>query len=132
MKNKVLKRKVKKYIRHIKSAFPIMKTQEKTFIKALTDDIEGFIEENPQCTIEDVIDRFGEPKNIAEDYLVQLDTSRLSDELMTSCATKQLLKVILTIAIFLGIISTILVYIGYQKSLEKITETPEIEIYYKN
>lgn len=109
-----------------------MKTQEKTFIKALTEDIEGFIEEHPQCTIEDVIDRFGEPKNIAEDYLVQLDPSRLSDEIMLSNAGKQLLKVILVIVIFLGVFFTILLYINHQKSVDAIIHTEEVEIHYLN
>lgn len=65
----------KKYLKRVRLSFPVFQENEKTFYKEFKLNVLSHVEENPDCTMDDLNDTFGEPHKIALDYFDNMEAS---------------------------------------------------------
>ena len=65
------------YFRKIRLLLPIYSKAEKQFLKDFKDSVFVFIEKNPLCTMDDVIERFSEPEEVVHDYISEALTTKI-------------------------------------------------------
>ena len=73
MKRAPLNREIKKYIIDVKSYLICDWRTRQKFLKDLKNDINDFVDENEEVTIDDVRNRFGEPEKISRSCLEAAD-----------------------------------------------------------
>ncbi len=66
--NKTIKAEVRAYLRKIRKALPGSFNTKQAVASTLKSQIESYIEENPDASINDVIERFGTPETIANEF----------------------------------------------------------------
>ena len=75
---------------------PIYSKAEKQFLKDFKDSVFVFIEQNPLCTMDDVIERFSEPEEVVHDYISEaLTTENLCQKIQFIRFVKKILLILL-------------------------------------
>ena len=75
---------------------PIYSKAEKQFLKDFKDSVFVFIEQNPLCTMDDVIARFSTPEEIVHDYISEsLATENLCQKIQLRRFVKKILLTLL-------------------------------------
>lgn len=94
----------KQYLKQVKSHLTCPAALKKTFLEQLRGDVEEFLETNPNATLEDLAQRFGNPSEMAHSYIESLDGDQLQKQIKKA-------KTIKRIVLFtcLGILSIILI-----------------------
>ena len=59
---------IKKYIKYVKKIISIHSKDKKEFIQLLTQKIIEFSNEHDSCSYQDIVDEFGSPNEVAEEY----------------------------------------------------------------
>ena len=77
MKRAPLNREIKKYIIDVKSYLICDWRTRQKFLKDLKNDINDFVDENEEVTIDDVRNRFGEPEKISRSFLEGADLKKI-------------------------------------------------------
>lgn len=78
------------YFRKIRLLLPIYSKAEKQFLKDFKDSVFVFIEKNPLCTMDDVIERFSEPEEVVHDYISEaLATENLCQKFSLGALSKR-------------------------------------------
>lgn len=67
--SQVTEKELKQYFRQIRLLMPVFGREEKQFLRDLRESVADFMEADPGCSLEQIAERFGEPKEIAADYL---------------------------------------------------------------
>ena len=84
------------YFKKIRLLFPIYSKAEKQFLKDFKDSVFVFIEKNPLCTMDDVIERFSEPEEVVHDYISEaLATENLCQKIQFRRFVKKILLILL-------------------------------------
>ena len=84
------------YFRKIRLLLPIYSKAEKQFLKDFKDSVFVFIEKNPLCTMDDVIERFSEPEEVVHDYISEaLATENLCQKIQFIRFVKKILLILL-------------------------------------
>ncbi len=84
------------YFRKIRLLLPIYSKAEKQFLKDFKDSVFVFIEQNPLCTMDDVIARFSTPEEIVHDYISEsLATENLCQKIQLRRFVKKILLTLL-------------------------------------
>lgn len=84
------------YFRKIRLLLPIYSKAEKQFLKDFKDSVFVFIEQNPLCTMEDVIARFSTPEEVVHDYISEaLATENLCQKIQFRRFVKKILLILL-------------------------------------
>ena len=84
------------YFRKIRLLLPIYSKAEKQFLKDFKDSIFVFIEQNPLCTMDDVIERFSTPEEVVHDYISEaLATENLCQKIQFRRFVKKILLTLL-------------------------------------
>ena len=84
------------YFRKIRLLLPIYSKAEKQFLKDFKDSVFVFIEKNPLCTMDDVIERFSEPEEVVHDYISEaLTTENLCQKIQFRRFVKKILLTLL-------------------------------------
>lgn len=102
---KPLKDELNEYISNIRKQLVCNAADKKRLLSDLTFNIDEFIEDHPESSINDIIEHFGTPEDIAGGYLSSLEGGELNNKLKK---TKKIRKCILFAC---GIIVFILVCI---------------------
>ena len=80
------------YFRKIRLLLPIYSKAEKQFLKDFKDSVFVFIEKNPLCTMDDVIERFSTPEEVVHDYISEaLATENLCQKIQFRRFVKKIL-----------------------------------------
>lgn len=77
MKHKPLNREINKYIIDVKSYLICDWRTRQKFLKDLKNDINDFIDEKEDVTMDDIRDRFGEPEKISRSFLENADLKKI-------------------------------------------------------
>lgn len=118
------------YFRKIRLLLPIYSKAEKQFLKDFKDSVFVFIEKNPLCTMDDVIERFSEPEEVVHDYISEaLATENLCQKIQFRRFVKKiLLTLLIGILAALAIRTIALLHIVNESEQYYITrEVTEIE-----
>ena len=84
------------YFRKIRLLLPIYSKAEKQFLKDFKDSVFVFIEQNPLCTMDDVIERFSTPEEVVHDYISEaLATENLYQKIQFRRIVKKILLTLL-------------------------------------
>ena len=84
------------YFKKIRLLFPIYSKAEKQFLKDFKDSVFVFIEQNPLCTMDDVIERFSTPEEVVHDYISEaLATENLCQKIQFRRFVKKILLILL-------------------------------------
>ena len=84
------------YFRKIRLLLPIYSKAEKQFLKDFKDSVFVFIEQNPLCTMDDVIERFSTPEEVVHDYISEaLATEDLCQKIQFRRFVKKILLTLL-------------------------------------
>ena len=84
------------YFRKIRLLLPIYSKAEKQFLKDFKDSVFVFIEQNPLCTMDDVIERFSTPEEVVHDYISEaLATENLCQKIQFIRFVKKILLTLL-------------------------------------
>ena len=84
------------YFRKIRLLLPIYSKAEKQFLKDFKDSVFIFIEQNPLCTMDDVIERFSTPEEVVHDYISEaLATENLCQKIQFRRIVKKILLTLL-------------------------------------
>ena len=84
------------YFRKIRLLLPIYSKAEKQFLKDFKDSVFVFIEQNPLCTMDDVIERFFTPEEVVHDYISEaLATENLCQKIQFRRFVKKILLTLL-------------------------------------
>lgn len=101
--NKAIKAEVRAYLRKIRKALPGSFNTKQAVASTLKSQIESYIEENPDATIDDVIERFGTPETIANEF----DVTEFSAEIKKYKLKTLILSVLAVVLIALCLWLTI-------------------------
>lgn len=96
----------KEYLGDVKALFPIVKKQEKIFLKKLSTDVEQFCEDANINSKLDLYDNYGTPYEVVSNYLSTVDTDYILRQLRVS---KLIRKVTVVLMILATIATTMLV-----------------------
>ena len=84
------------YFRKIRLLLPIYSKAEKQFLKDFKNSVFVFIEQNPLCTMDDVIERFSTPEEVVHDYISEaLATEDLCQKIQFRRFVKKILLTLL-------------------------------------
>ena len=109
------------YFRKIRLLLRIYSKAEKQFLKDFKDSVFVFIEQNPLCTMDDVIARFSTPEEIVHDYIVEaLQTEDLCKKISLSRSIKRAIAILLLLAALSTAFWGISCYKAYLDSKESI------------
>ena len=62
-----------KYFKQIRLLLPIYRKQEKKFIGDLKAIVDEYINENPECSYDDITERFETPTEVVHNYISSID-----------------------------------------------------------
>lgn len=104
-----LKKDVKEYLSDVKKCLYCDRKTKSRFLKDLGENIDNYLSDLPDSDFQNVIEHFGTPESISEEFAAQTDTDSLK-KAKRNKNLKWLLIVILTaIAMFIGVIAFIIV-----------------------
>ena len=102
------------YISKIKALLPIHAKAEQQFVNNLQDNVLAFIDSQPDSSMEDVIEQFGEPLEVVHGYIESMDI----EELINAITLRKILRRIVAIALIIAVIGLSIFgafyYKGYQ------------------
>jgi len=65
----------KKYLGEVKLLFPILRKEEKAYLRKMKHNIDDFCENSSVQSIDDIYDEFGKPQDVVNDYFSMMDVS---------------------------------------------------------
>jgi DNA-binding PadR family transcriptional regulator len=92
---------LKKYIKNIWTIMPMHTKKEKFYVSELKKHLNEYLDDHPQCSYDDIVQQFGEPKDIVVEYIQSSD----ENDLIKRMKLKTILQKFL---IFFSVICTIL------------------------
>lgn len=113
-----------KYLKEISKRQEVKGKKGKKFIKDLSNDIEEYLLENPQATYNEVVENFGTPQKIIDEFLLNQD----SEDLLKNIKKKKYKKTFVVFFIVICVLGLI-IYWGYWKKLYKDTIKENIKGY---
>ncbi|MCI6854221.1 MAG: DUF6120 family protein [Firmicutes bacterium] len=97
--SKITEKELKQYFKEIKLLLPIYSSAERKFLKSLRVSVEEYIDQNPECTIEDIYENFDEPEEAVYNYISALDYHRLCKVISIRKLVKKAVLFLLIIAL---------------------------------
>ena len=92
---------IEKYIKNVKTIMPIHSKREKEYLLKLNMYLQEFIDENPDYLYSNIVEQFGEPKDIVVEYINTVDENHLIKSMKTR-------TLIYRFVIFLSLIGLVL------------------------
>lgn len=89
------------YISAVSSAIICSPKKKKAFLNQLRSDVEAFVDENSETTVNDIRNVFGSPESIAESFISNIDSGELKQ------------KITLKRLVFAAIIAMLLIYLAF-------------------
>lgn len=97
---------IKKYIKNIWTIMPMHTKKEKFYLNELKKHLNEYVDDHPQCSYDDIVQQFGDPKDIVVDYIQNSNENELIKRM-------KLKSIIQRFLIFFSVICTILaIWIG--------------------
>lgn len=80
----------KTYLKQVKTHLTCPKKLKKKFLEQMQGDVETFLEETSNATVEDLIQRFGKPSELAHSYIETLDADELTKQIRKAKVIKRI------------------------------------------
>ena len=112
MKNLVSKD-LRLYFKQIKSLLPLYGKQERRFLENFKEDVEDYIERNPNATINDITAEFGEATYVAASYIENLESEDLNKRLSLKKMFWYMILAVVMVAFAFAVFEAVLLYKEY-------------------
>lgn len=119
---------LKQYFKQIKLLLPIYSKEEKIFINDLKKVIDEYIESNPNCTYEEILERFEEPTDVVFNYISCLDQHELCKKISLRKTIKKAIIITVSVVIITCAIRIIFLYDSHLKSINTIVTHERVVI----
>lgn len=94
---------IKLYLKNIWTIMPIHSKDEKVHLLAIKEQLHEFLDDYPECTYEDIVQQFGEPKDVVIHYLQSMEEDELIGRMKIRSLIQTFLMVLTTACIILAI-----------------------------
>ena len=115
------------YIKNIKKIFPIHSKKEKEYLKKLERHISEYIDDYPNPTYDELVEKFGTPKEVFMGYIDSQEEGYLIQKMNTKRVVIVLSVIVCSIVLSLCLWKGYLFYKGYQEAMNEKVTTIEIE-----
>lgn len=96
----MIQQSLKLYFKEIKLLMPIYSKNEKIFMQDFKTTVNAYVADNPDATIDDVLERFSSPEDVIRDYIAEtLDDDKLYKRINTTHIIKRVLLSLLIVAL---------------------------------
>ena len=124
---------LRRYYRQIRSWLPCDRKQKNRCIQELSESMIGFLEQKPNASFQDIVDRFGTPQQIASAFIEETDTQKLLHSLkirkrIVMWVATGIIAALLTLAVGLGVELYILDDIAHGYVITDIIESDPVLI----
>ncbi|WP_461812631.1 DUF6120 family protein [Faecalimonas sp.] len=113
-----------KYLKEVSKRQEVKGNKGKKFIENLSNDVEEYLIENPQATYNEVVENFGTPQKIVDEFLLNQD----SEDLLKNIKKKKHIKIFVVFLIVICVLG-MGIYWWYWKKLYKDTMKENIKGY---
>ncbi len=117
--NTISEKELKKYLRRIKGALVCNFKTKRKILKDLKNNVEEYLEQNPDSSLEDLMEYFGKPESIAEEFAVSAGIDYIK-----KTKVHKMIKLIVIILLILALVFTIIT------SIVIITNNKRTAVYY--
>lgn len=128
---KTTDKEIKLYFKQIRMMLPIYSKREKDFLSKFRQVVYDYIEENPDCTYDDIAEHFESPADVAYNYISSMDQEEILNRLSTASTVKKAVAIIVSaviIALIVAVISEwVMLFNLHQKSQNAII-TKEVTV----
>ena len=123
--NNIKKTDIDNYIRAIVRGINIRTKKETLFLISFREDINNFLSDNPNATMNDLYEQFGTSEEVIDEYLSSLDGPELHQKLSNDIVIRVIVPVIILI-----ILATAAICIFKAVTYEPPKEPPAVEYIY--
>lgn len=96
------------FLKTVRLAFPVFQGNEKRFFRDLESSVDAYAEQHPNCSIADLNEQFGQPREIVDTYFDNMETS------VYFCAVKRAHQLkIMSYAIIIFLLLMIAITLGF-------------------
>ncbi len=116
--HKISQTELKQYFKQIKLLLPIYGKEEKVFINDLKKAVDAYVEEHPDCTYADILERFEEPAEVVYNYIASLDQHALCKRISLRKTIKRAIIIVVIAAVATFAVRIFLHYASYIEGKE--------------
>ena len=109
---------ITKYYQNIKALLPIKGLNEKNYLKGFKQNLDEFLQGNPNVIYQEIVDEYGEPKDVVISYLNNCDEDYLIKKLKIRTIISRLVILIAILATCLTLWFGYLLNLGYHEAKE--------------
>lgn len=123
---KELNKEIKQYLKRISMLLPIRGKAERLFLSHLKTSVTEYANDNPQCTIKDIIEKFEEPEAVVFNYLSALEQEELYKKLSIRKFIRRAIAIVLLLLTIYTVFRMVLLfdlYLEGKNSIIRIEET---------
>lgn len=122
----VNEKELKQYFKQIQLLMPLYRKREKQFIKDLKASVNEFVDINPNCTLDDIVEHFEAPQEIVNNYFSTIDTAYVCKQISVRKLMKRgivliVILCVLTFCIRVGMIYKIYLHERNQTISQEVT-----------
>ena len=92
-------RKIKHYFKQIRLLIPVRSKGVKRFLQDFRNAVEEYQEEHPECSAEDIMERFGSPEDVAYEYVSSVDSEEICRRITISKFVRRAIGIIVIVAV---------------------------------
>ncbi len=118
----------KKYLRNVRSSFPVFRKSERRFFAEFKLTVGEYESLYPACSINDLEQKFGTPKEIVIDYFNNMDSEKYLSAMRKSLYIKISTVTALVLFMLFFFLQTCLLFQARNKFEESMIKTEEITI----
>ncbi|MBR3954537.1 MAG: hypothetical protein IKJ63_03575 [Clostridia bacterium] len=112
---------IKEYIKSVKKQIVCPTAESRQMLRELQANVSDFVQENPDADMVQIVEQFGEPEEIAKNYLADADPKRISKAINNR-------KVIIAVGITIVIVFAIFLLCTFVESYRQGHGTVTIDI----
>ena len=107
------------YYKNVSTLLPIRSRNEKKYLNGFKKNLEEFSNEMPNASYKDIVDEFGEPKDVVISYLNNCNEDYLISKLKIRTIVFRTSVIITVIAICLCLVYSYLFTVGYNEAKQQ-------------
>lgn len=99
-----------KYVREIKALFPIIRKQEKSYLKQMKHNIDDYCEQTTVSSMDELYEEFGKPQDVVHSYYSMMDLTLLFSHISLHRLIKRILTCVCIIAFAITVFAGVILY----------------------
>ena len=116
--NKNDSRRIEHYFRQIRLLIPVSSKGVKKFLRDFRSSVEEYEEEHPECSAEDIIERFGSPEDVAYEYVSSVDAEEICRRISISRFVRRAIGIIVVAVVIAASYRVWILYDIHQQALD--------------